>query len=95
MGPPACVGMKVFESERDLETIEQPDGLHFVGAISSSRLVLQQVVATAVIVETARRRGDVIIVDTPDALLVCASDRAEEIKQVLDEISAATGDQYL
>ncbi|HET7684962.1 MAG TPA: sugar phosphate nucleotidyltransferase [Candidatus Limnocylindria bacterium] len=38
---------------------------------------------------------DVIIVDTPDALLVCASDRAEEIKQVLDEISAATGDQYL
>jgi mannose-1-phosphate guanylyltransferase len=39
--------------------------------------------------------NDVIIVDTPDALLVCASDRAEEIKQVLDEISAATGDQYL
>ena len=38
---------------------------------------------------------DVIIVDTPDALLVCAADRAEEIKQVLDEISAATGDQYL
>lgn len=64
VGPPACVGMKVFESERDLETIEQPDGLHFVGAISSSRLVLQQVVATAVMVETARRRGDVIIVDT-------------------------------
>ncbi len=39
--------------------------------------------------------SDVIIVDTPDALLVCASDRAEEIKQVLDEISAATGDRYL
>ena len=39
--------------------------------------------------------NDVIIVDTPDALLVCASDKAEEIKQVLDEISAATGDQYL
>lgn len=39
--------------------------------------------------------SDVIIVDTPDALLVCASDHAEEIKQVLDEISAATGDRYL
>jgi mannose-1-phosphate guanylyltransferase len=39
--------------------------------------------------------NDVIIVDTPDALLVCASDHAEEIKQVLDEISAATGDRYL
>ena len=39
--------------------------------------------------------NDVIIVDTPDALLVCASDHAEEIKQVLDEITAATGDRYL
>jgi mannose-1-phosphate guanylyltransferase len=38
---------------------------------------------------------DVIIVDTPDALLVCHRDRAEEIKQVLDEIKSATGDQYL
>jgi mannose-1-phosphate guanylyltransferase len=38
---------------------------------------------------------DVIIVDTPDALLVCARDRAEEIKPVLDEIAAKAGDQYL
>lgn len=64
VGPPACVGMRVFESEEDLESIDQPDGLHFVGAISSARLVLQQVVATAVLVEQARNRGDVIIIDT-------------------------------
>jgi mannose-1-phosphate guanylyltransferase len=38
---------------------------------------------------------DVIIVDTPDALLVCARDRAEEIKPILDEIGEATGDRYL
>jgi mannose-1-phosphate guanylyltransferase len=38
---------------------------------------------------------DVIIVDTPDALLVCASDRAEEIKPVLDEIAEKAGDRYL
>jgi mannose-1-phosphate guanylyltransferase len=38
---------------------------------------------------------DVIIVDTPDALLVCARDRAEEIKPVLDEIARKAGDQYL
>jgi mannose-1-phosphate guanylyltransferase len=38
---------------------------------------------------------DVIIVDTPDALLVCASDRAEEIKPVLDEIAAKAGERYL
>jgi mannose-1-phosphate guanylyltransferase len=40
--------------------------------------------------------SDVIIVDTPDALLVCSAERAEEIKQVLDEIAAsAGGDRYL
>jgi mannose-1-phosphate guanylyltransferase len=38
---------------------------------------------------------DVIIVDTPDALLVCHRERAEEIKPVLDEIADATGDRYL
>jgi mannose-1-phosphate guanylyltransferase len=38
---------------------------------------------------------DVIIVDTPDALLVCHRDRAEEIKSVLDEIARTAGDRYL
>jgi len=38
---------------------------------------------------------DVIIVDTPDALLVCHRDRAEEIKPVLDEITRTAGDRYL
>lgn len=64
VGPPACVGLKVFESDADLDAALEPDRLHFVGAISSSRLVLQQVVATAVMVEHARGLGDVIIVDT-------------------------------
>jgi mannose-1-phosphate guanylyltransferase len=39
--------------------------------------------------------SDVIIVDTPDALLVCHRDRAEEIKPVLDEIARTAGDRYL
>jgi polynucleotide 5'-kinase involved in rRNA processing len=64
VGPPACVGLKVFESEEDLDSLHVPDRLHFVGAITSARLVLQQVVATAVMVEQARRLGDVIIIDT-------------------------------
>ncbi len=38
---------------------------------------------------------DLIIVDTPDALLVCHRDRAEEIKPVLDEIARSGGDRYL
>jgi mannose-1-phosphate guanylyltransferase len=39
--------------------------------------------------------SDVIIVDTPDALLVCDADRAEEIKPVLDEIAREAGESYL
>ena len=39
--------------------------------------------------------NDVIIVDTPDALLVCHRDRAEEIKPVLDEIARTAGERYL
>jgi polynucleotide 5'-kinase involved in rRNA processing len=64
IGPPACVGMKVFNSPDDLEKLDQPDGLHFVGTVTPSRLVLQHVVATAVMVEKARQNGDVVIIDT-------------------------------
>lgn len=64
VGPPACVGLKVFQSPEDLDTITEPDALHFVGSVTAARLVLQQVVATAVMVEQARHQGDVIIVDT-------------------------------
>ena len=64
VGPPGCVGMKVFSSEADLEKLDQPDALQFVGAISPSRLVLQHVVATAVMVGQANTLGDVVIVDT-------------------------------
>jgi mannose-1-phosphate guanylyltransferase len=31
---------------------------------------------------------DVIVVDTPDALLVCARDRAQDVKQLVDELKA-------
>lgn len=64
VGPPGCVGMKVFSSEADLEKLDQPDALQFVGAISPSRLVLQHVVATAVMVGRANTLGDVVILDT-------------------------------
>lgn len=64
VGPPACVGLKVIESASDLETIDQPDALHFVGTISSARLVLQQVVATAAMTERARGMADIVVIDT-------------------------------
>lgn len=64
VGPPACVSLKVFRSLDDLDRLDRPDGLHFVGTITPSRLVLQQVVATAVMAQRARELGDVVIIDT-------------------------------
>lgn len=64
IGPPACVGLKVFADLADFDTIERPDSLHFVGTISPARLVLQQVVATAAMAERARGLGDIVVIDT-------------------------------
>jgi len=64
VGPPACVGLKVIRSADDLDTIGIPDQLHFVGTISPSRLVLQEVVATAAITDRARDLADHVIIDT-------------------------------
>lgn len=38
---------------------------------------------------------DVIVVDTPDALLVCARDRAQDVKRLVDELKAAGATEYL
>jgi polynucleotide 5'-kinase involved in rRNA processing len=64
VGPPTCVSMKVFRSMEDLDHLDKADSLHFVGTINPSRLVLQQVLATAVMTQRARESGDVVIVDT-------------------------------
>ncbi len=64
VGPPACVGMRVFRDQADLEEVDKPEALHFVGTTTPARLVLQQVVATAAMVERARNAGEVVIIDT-------------------------------
>lgn len=64
VGPPGCIGMKVFSSDADLERLDRPEALQFVGAVTPSRLVLQHVVATAVMVDRAKALGDVVIIDT-------------------------------
>lgn len=64
VGPPACVGLKVMRGPTDLERVTEPDHLHFVGTISAGRLVLQQVVATAAVVDRARDAADLVILDT-------------------------------
>jgi mannose-1-phosphate guanylyltransferase len=59
--------------------------------IGNQQLVTKDV-KDAVIVSTSGRvvavvgLQDVVVVDTPDALLVCARERAQEVKQVVDEL---------
>jgi mannose-1-phosphate guanylyltransferase len=38
---------------------------------------------------------DVIVIDTPDALLVCARDRAQDVKKLVDELKARGATEYL
>lgn len=66
VGPPTCVGLKWVGDAVDLDQLERADRLQFVGSIKTSGLVLQQVVATASLVEQAREAVDLIVVDTSD-----------------------------
>jgi polynucleotide 5'-hydroxyl-kinase GRC3/NOL9 len=68
VGPPACVGLKWVTSWDDMEDFSRADDVRFVGSISPERLVLQEVLATATLVDVARDRADLIIVDTTGAV---------------------------
>lgn len=68
VGPPACVGLKWVKSLEDIDDFANADDLRFVGSISPERLVLQEVLATATLVEVARQQADLIIVDTTGAV---------------------------
>lgn len=65
IGPPTCVGMRLVRTPAELEQPGAADALHFVGTLSPSRLILQQVIATASMVERAREAGaEIVIIDT-------------------------------
>lgn len=68
VGPPTCVGLKWINDPADLDDLARADRLQFVGSIKTSGLVLQQVVATAALVEQARSEVDLVVVDTSDAV---------------------------
>lgn len=63
-GPPTCTGLKIIRSQGDLDEIGKADRLHFVGTITAEGVVLQQVVATAALVDAARSDADLTVVDT-------------------------------
>lgn len=64
IGPPACTGLAVIASPADLDGPIEAERLQFVGAIVPERVILQQVVATAVLVDEAREKADLVVVDT-------------------------------
>ena len=63
-GPPTCTGLKLIRSQADLDDVSIADQLHFVGSIGAEGVVLQQVVATAALVDAARTEADLTVVDT-------------------------------
>jgi mannose-1-phosphate guanylyltransferase len=38
---------------------------------------------------------NLVLVETPDAILVCHKDRAQDVKEVVSRLRAANKDQYL
>ena len=38
---------------------------------------------------------DLVIVDTPDALLICAKDKTQEVKKAVEELKEEKKDKYL
>jgi polynucleotide 5'-hydroxyl-kinase GRC3/NOL9 len=64
VGPPACVGMKWIDSPAALDDLTTADEIRFVGSTTPQGVVLQEVVATAALVDLARRKADLVVLDT-------------------------------
>ncbi|MBU1866842.1 MAG: AAA family ATPase [Actinobacteria bacterium] len=63
-GPPACVGLHYCSEQGDVADLQRADAVQFVGSITPEGVVLQQVVATAALVNLARDQVDLVVVDT-------------------------------
>lgn len=68
VGPPACAGLKVIRSDEDLEHLDQADRIHFVGALTPDRHILQHVIATAALTEAGRAQADLVVIDTTSSV---------------------------
>lgn len=64
VGTPACVALRWVRSASDLEDLTRPDAMRFVGSTQPQEVVLPHVVATAKLVEEARKGADFIVLDT-------------------------------
>lgn len=68
VAPPACAGLRIVTSKAALDDLDHADQIRFVGATSPKHLVLQLVVATASLVQEARKQADLIVIDTSSVI---------------------------
>ncbi|MEK7251960.1 MAG: Clp1/GlmU family protein [Actinomycetota bacterium] len=68
VGPPTCIGLRFVRDQGDLASLAHADLVRFVGAIAPDGVVLQQVVATAALVDAARDSVDLVVIDTTAAI---------------------------
>ncbi len=64
VGAPACVSLRWVRSQADLDDLSRADSMRFVGSTEPHGVVLPHVVATATLVEEARKGADFIVLDT-------------------------------
>lgn len=64
VGPPGCVGLKWVRSNDDLGHLHDADAVRFVGSTSPEGVVLQHVVATAVLCDMASQEAELVVLDT-------------------------------
>jgi len=64
VGPPTCVGLRLLDPAEPDAALERADALHFVGAVTPDRHILQQVIATAALAERGREAADLVVIDT-------------------------------
>lgn len=64
VGAPACVSLRWVRSRADLDDLSRADSMRFVGSTQPQGVVLPHVVATATLVEEARKGADFIVLDT-------------------------------
>ena len=64
VGPPACVGLKWISGPDDFATLGTADELRFVGSTQPQGVVLPHVVAATALVDVARLKADLVVLDT-------------------------------
>jgi polynucleotide 5'-hydroxyl-kinase GRC3/NOL9 len=68
IGPPTCAGLALLTSTPDLDRMGEGDRLHFVGATTPDRLILQHVIATVALADQAKQSADLAIIDTTGSI---------------------------